>query len=47
MKLICLICQKLISESEEEPELISHGMHFLCGLEYYRELDLLPLLTEI
>lgn len=47
MKVICLICKKVISETEEEPDLISHGMHFLCGLEYYGELNLPNLLETI
>jgi hypothetical protein len=43
MKVICCICQKLISEIDDGQDLVSYGMHEECGLEYYRELDLTPL----
>lgn len=46
MKVICLICKKSIYETDEEQDLVSHGMHEACGIEYYQELDLLPILHE-
>lgn len=42
MKIMCMICGQLICETEEDQDLVSHGMHFGCGIEYYRELDLFP-----
>ena len=43
MKTICLVCKKLICETDDEQDLVSHGMHEGCCVDYYKELDL-PLL---
>jgi len=47
MKVVCTICKQLILETEDEQDLVSHGMHETCGIEYYRELELHPVLSDV
>jgi hypothetical protein len=47
MKVICQVCGKLICETDDGQDFVSHGMHVSCGLEYYRELELRPVLAEV
>lgn len=47
MKVNCQVCGKLIREIDDGEDMVSHGMHVSCGLEYYCDLDLLPLLSDV
>ena len=47
MKVVCLFCKKLIRETEDEKDLVSHGKHETCGIGYYRELKLISVLAGV
>lgn len=47
MKTICIICKKLICETDDEPDLVSHGIHESCCEEFYnREIEQHPVRND-